>query len=318
MSTGDGRRADSPTDFRSGGWSDIAKRVVEEIKNDKVQVVSAGLAFYAMLAVFPALIAFVSIYGLVADPSTVTEQVSQLASNLSPGAETFVTDQMQQIVDSSSSTLSWAAAIAVLGALWTASSGAQQLIRAVDMAYDEEETRGFIRLRLVAVALTLAFFVLGAAAIAAIVVVPQLISEIAPAAWIGWVISIGRFLILGVLLLAVLAVIYRYAPDRDEPQWEWVSPGAIAATVVWIVASILFGWYVQSFGNFNATYGSLAGVIVLMLWFFISAFIVLLGAELNAESEHQTAHDTTDGRPQPMGERDAEAADSVAGSSRRR
>ncbi|HSM45250.1 MAG TPA: YihY/virulence factor BrkB family protein, partial [Acidimicrobiia bacterium] len=154
--------------------------------------------------------------------------------------------------------------------------------------------------------------------IAAIVVVPRVISEVAPAACIGWVISIGRFLILAALLIAVLAVIYRYAPDRDEPQWEWVSPGAVTATVVWIVASILFGWYVQSFGSFNATYGSLAGVIVLMLWFFISAFIVLLGAQLNAESEHQTAHDTTDGKPQPMGERGAEAADSVAGSSRPR
>jgi membrane protein len=291
----DGVGADSPTDIPAGGWKDIGKRVLAEVKDDKVPVVAAGLAFYTLLAVFPALIAFVSIYGLVADPAAATRRVSELSAALPEGASTLITTQLQQILETSSRALSWTAVGAIVAALWSASGGAHQLIKALDTAYDEEESRGFFRLRGVSLLLTLMFMLLGAIALALIVVVPPLLEALAPAAVVTWLVSVGRFLLLAGVLLVALAVVYRYAPDREEARWEWVSPGAGAAVVIWIVASILFSVYVENFGTFGETYGSLAGVVILLLWFYISAFIVLLGAELNAEIEHQTAVDTTDG-----------------------
>lgn len=304
--------ADSPTDIPAGGWRDIAQRVLDEVREDQVPVVAAGLAFYTLLAVFPALIAFVSIYGLVADPASVTRRISELSGSLPEGASTLITTQLQQIVETSSAALSWTAVGAVLAALWSASGGAHHLIKALDAAYDEEESRGFFHLRGVSLLLTLVFLALGGIALGLIVVVPPLLESLAPAALVTWAVMIGRFLLLAGILMVALAIVYRYAPDRQEPRWEWVSAGAGAAVVMWIVASILFSVYVANFGSFGETYGSLAGVVVLLLWFYISAFSVLVGAELNAEMEHQTAEDTTHGEEEPLGRRGAEKADSFA------
>lgn len=307
-----GEGAGSPTDIPGSGWKDIGKRVLEEVKEDQVPVVAAGLAFYTLLAVFPALIAFVSIYGMVADAETATRRIAELSTSLPEGAGTLITSQLQQIVETSSAALSWTAVAAIVGALWSASGGAHHLIKALDTAYDEEETRGFLRLRGVALLLTLVFMVLGALALGLIVVVPPLLESLAPTDIVASAISIGRFLLLAGFLLVALAVVYRYAPNRAEPRWEWVSPGAVAAVVIWIVASILFALYVENFGSFGQTYGSLAGVVILLLWFYISGFIVLLGAELNAEIEQQTAQDTTDEDEEPLGRRGTEKADTTA------
>jgi membrane protein len=289
-----GANADSPTGISSDGWWDIAKRVMAAVKEDQVPVVSAGLAFFALVAVFPALIAFVSIYGMVADPESATRRIAELSSSLPEGAGALITSQLRQIVETSSTALSWTAVGAILGALWSASGGAQHLIKALDTAYDEEESRGFLHLRGVALALTLVFMLLGVIALGLIVVVPPLVAWLAPADVVTSAISIGRFLLLAGVLLVALAVVYRYAPDRRQPRWEWVSPGAVAAVAIWIAASILFALYVDNFGSFGETYGSLAGVVVLLLWFYISAFIVLLGAELNAEMEDRAVVHTTD------------------------
>jgi membrane protein len=309
---GAGRTAESPSDIPAPGWRSIAKRVMAEIKEDQVQVVAAGLAFFAVLAIFPALIALVSIYGLVADPADVQEQVTSFAEALPSEAAGVVEDQLGTIVESSSGTLGWAAILSIVGALWTASSGVQQLIKSVNNAYDEEETRGFVRLRGLALLLTLGFIVVALVSLGLIVVIPPLLESLSLGEGVTWLIDIGRFVLLAAVVMVVLALIYRVAPDRDDPQWRWVSWGAVIATVIWIVASILFSVFVSRFGSYQETYGALAGVIVLLMWLFISGFIVLLGAEINAEIEHQTAVDTTAGEPAPMGRRGAVKADTVA------
>ena len=309
---GAGRTAERPSDIPAPGWKSIAKRVVAEVKEDQVQAVAAGLAFYAMLAIFPALIALVSIYGLVADPADVQEQVTSLAEALPSDAAGVVEEQLGSIVDSSSEALGWAAILSIVGALWTASSGVQQLIKSINNAYDEEETRGFLRLRGRALLLTLGFIVVALLSLGLIVVVPSLLDSLSLGEGMTWVIDIGRFVLLAAVVMVILALIYRVAPDRDDPQWRWVSWGAAIATVIWIVASVLFSVFVSQFGSYQETYGALAGVIVLLMWLFISGFIVLLGAEINSEIEHQTAVDSTTGDPRPMGRRGAVKADTVA------
>jgi membrane protein len=309
---GAGRAAEAPSDIPAPGWKSIAKRVMAEVKEDQVQAVAAGLAFYAMLAIFPALIALVSIYGLVADPADVQEQVTSIAEALPSDAAGVVEEQLGSIVDSSSGALGWAAILSIIGALWTASSGVQQLIKSVNNAYDEEETRGFVRLRGLALLLTLGFMVVALLSLGLIVVIPPLLDSLSLGQGATWLIDIGRFLLLGAVVMVVLALIYRVAPDRDDPRWRWVSWGAVIATIIWIAASILFSVFVSQFGSYQETYGALAGVIVLLMWLFISAFIVLLGAEINSEIEHQTAVDTTTGEPAPMGRRGAVKADTVA------
>jgi membrane protein len=282
-----GRGADTPQEIPAKGWKDIAKRTLKEVKADQVPLLAAGVAFYVLLALFPAIIAGVSIYGLVADPQTVRDQINQLAQSLSPETAKLIGQQIQQVTSSAGGALGLATVIGILTALWSASSGMKALITGVNLAYDETEGRKFVKLRGLALVLTLGAMVVLAAAIL-------------------------RFVLLAVLLMASLAALYRYAPDRDKPKWSWSSPGSVVATVLWVLASVGFSIYVNAFGNYNKTYGALAGIIILMFWLYLTAFVVLVGAELNAEMELQTAKDTTAGPEQPLGERDAQAADHVA------
>jgi membrane protein len=200
--------------------------------------------------------------------------------------------------------------LGILIALWSASSGMKALITGVNLAYDETETRKFAKLRGLAVLFTLGAMVLMGVALATIVGYPPIADDLPTA--LRWLVAIVRFLILGGLLVVALAVVYRFAPDRDQPRWSWVSAGSLAATLLWVLATIGFAIYATFFGNYNKTYGALAGVIILMFWLFISAFVVLIGAELNTEMELQTVRDTTKGPEQPMGERGGHAADHVA------
>ncbi len=308
-----GRQAETPTDIPAGGWKQILKRTFHQIKEDRIQIVAAALAFYGLLAVFPALIAVISIYGLVADPQQVQEQIEQLAQALPPETATLISSQLTSIVESSSTALGWGAVLAILGALWAVSSGVQQLIKAINIAYNEEETRGFIKMRLVSLALTILLVVFSLISLGIVVALPPILGNLDLGAPAQWAIQIGRFVLLALMFMAALAILYRYAPDRDEPQLRWVSWGAVIATIVWVIASLGFSFFVAQFGNYQETYGALAGVIILMLWFFITGFVVLLGAELNSEMEHQTARDTTTGEERPMGQRDAVKADTLPG-----
>ena len=305
-----GRGADTPQEIPAKGWKDIAKRTLKEVKQDQVPLLGAGVAFYALLSLFPAIIAGVSIYGLVADPQTVRDQINQLTNLLSPETAKLVGTQLEQVTSSAGGALGLATVLGILTALWSASSGMKALITGVNLAYDETEGRKFVKLRGLSILLTLGAMVLLAVALALIVGFPAV-----PDSWptpLQWTAAILRFVLLAVLLMAGLAALYRYAPDRDSPKWGWASPGSVVATVLWVLASVGFSVYVNAFGNYNKTYGALAGIIILMFWLYLTAFVVLVGAELNAEMELQTAKDTTAGPEQPLGDRDAHAADHVA------
>jgi membrane protein len=305
-----GRQAEVPQQIPAKGWMDIAKRTAKEVKQDQVPLLSAGVAFYSLLALFPAIIAGVSIYGLVADPATVRDQIAKLTETLSPQTADIVGKQLIEVTQGAGGALGVATVIGILTALWSASSGMKALITGVNLAYDETETRKFVKLRGLALLLTLGAMVLMGIALATIVGYPPIADNLPTV--LRWVLAIVRFVILGGLLVVGLAVLYRYAPDRDKPKWTWASWGSGIATLLWVLATIGFSLYANFFGNYNKTYGALAGVIILMFWLFLSAFVVLVGAELNTEMELQTAKDTTAGPTKPMGDRDAHAADHVA------
>ena len=307
---GHGRQADVPQQIPPRGWLDIAKRTGKEVKQDQVPLLSAGVAYYTLLSLFPAAIAAVSIYGLVANPDTVRDQIDKLTEMLSPSTADLVGEQIKQVTSGAGGALGLATVIGILTALWSASSGMKALITGVNLAYDETETRKFVKLRGLALLLTLGAMVLMGIALATIVGYPPIADNLPTV--LRWLVAIIRFLILGGLLVVALAVVYRFAPDRDQPKWAWVSAGSLIATLLWVLATIGFAIYATFFGNYNKTYGALAGVIILMFWLFISAFVVLVGAELNTEMELQTAKDTTKGPEQPMGERGGHAADHVA------
>ena len=307
---GHGRQADVPQQIPPRGWLDIAKRTAREVKADQVPLLGAGVAFYALLSLFPAIIAGVSIYGLVADPQTVRNQIAKLTEMLSPETAKILGQQIQQVTSGAGGALGLATVIGILTALWSASSGMKALVTGVNLAYDETEGRKFVKLRGLAILLTLGAMVLMAVALTLIVAFPAL-ADSWPTA-LRWTVGVLRWVLLAGLLIAALAVLYRLAPDRDEPRWTWVSWGSGIATVLWILASIGFSVYVKAFGNYNKTYGALAGIIILMFWLYLTAVIVLVGAELNTEMELQTAKDTTKGPEQPMGERGGHAADHVA------
>lgn len=306
-----GRHATSPLRIPLRGWKDVLLRVKDELKRDNVPIVAAGMAFYAMLAIFPGLIAMISLYGLVADPADVQQQIAALSGMLPPSAQELLSQRLEALVTSSSATLGLGLVVSVGAALWSASAGMKSAITAINIAYDEKEERGFFKLRALALLFTLGAILVVLLSLALVAVLPALFD------WIGLgetgqiVIAYGRWPLMALLVMASLAILYRYGPCRDKPGWRWVSWGAVASTVLWLGLTALFSLYVSNFGSYGETYGAIGGVIVLMLWLFLSSFVVLLGAEINSEVEHQTTIDTTTGEPRPLGERGAQKADTV-------
>jgi membrane protein len=275
-------------------------------------MLAAGVAFFAFLAIPPALIAALTLYGLVADPQTVARQMQGLAGSLPREAQPLIADQLNAVVSGSNGALSLGLAVSVLLALWTASSGTSNLMAAVNIAYDEQETRGFLKLRAIALALTLGAIVFMLLTLFLLAAVPPLLQAL-QLGIVGTILAqVLRWALLVALVIAALAIVYRLASNRDAPKFVWTSPGAIIATVLWVLGSGLFSLYVNNFGSYNKTYGTLAGIIVFLLWLYLTSYIILLGAEINAEAEKQTAADTTVGDPVPMGQRRAVAADTVA------
>ncbi len=319
-SSGDaaGREAERPSEIPPRGWFAILKRVKAEVKDDNVPLLAAGVAFYAMLAIFPAIIALVTVYGMVADPAQVESQVGEFAKSLPSGADQLLTGQLKSVTSAGRQSLSIGLAVSLLAVLWTASGGVQGLVKGLNVVYDERESRGFVKLRGLSLLLTLGAIVVAVIALALITVFPAVIDNLGLGRAGELAASIARWVVLALLVLAALAVVYRYAPDRANPRWRWVSWGAVVALVLWLLGSVGFSWYVDNFGKYNQTYGALAAVIILLLWLFLSAFAVLLGAEFDAEIERQTARDTTTGPERPLGERGAEAADTVGETPQRR
>jgi membrane protein len=303
--------AEKPTDIPARGWKQIVKRAWAENSADNMPIIGAGVAFFAFLALFPALIATISLYGLVASPETVSRQIESLSSQLPTEAQTLLSTQLNNIVDSSSGALTVSLIISIAAALWSAAGGTGNLITAVNLAYDEVETRSFVKRKLLALGLTFGAIVFVLITIALIAVVPAVLDAL-PLGIVGTILGqVLRWVLLLGVMAGALSVLYRVAPDRDAPKFRWVSLGSVVVTLLWAVVSLLFSLYVNNFGSYDKTYGAIAGVIVLMLWLQLTCFLVLLGAEINSEAEHQTAHDTTEGEPQPMGERDATMADEL-------
>lgn len=306
-----GRQAETPTEIPAKGWKDIAFRLKDEIASDHVGLIAAGVAFYALLALFPAVTALMALSGLVLEPAEVTAQLENLTQLIPQEAAQIIMDQAVAVAGSNQSGLGVAFVIGLLLAIYSASKGMSSLMEGLNVAFDEEEERGFIKKTLWTLGLTL-FLIFGLLlGLVAALAVPAILNIMSLPDWLATVLALSRWLILALMTVFGLAVIYRYGPCRDDAEWKWLSPGAIGACVIWIVASIGFAIYVRNFGSYNESFGSMAGVIILLMWLWISAFIVLLGAELNAEMEAQTSADTTVGPDEPMGTRGAEKADNL-------
>jgi membrane protein len=305
-----GGDAEKPTEIPAKGWLDIVKRGWAEAKVDQVPLMGAGVAFFAFLALFPGIIALVTIYGLFADPAVIADQVNSLSAMPAEVRELIV----NQINTMNRSALGWGAVISIAIALFSASGGVNNLMTAINIAYDEQDKRNAIVKRLIALGLTVGAIVFLVVMLALVGVVPPLINAaFGDNPVVSWLLEAARWLLLIALVGAALAVLYRIAPDRDAPKMRWVSVGAAIATLLWLLASIGFSVYVSTFGNYAKTYGVFAGIVVLLVWLWITSYAVLLGAEINAEAEQQTAQDTTRGPSRPMGERDAVKADSGPG-----
>ncbi len=286
-----------------------------EVGDANLFLVAGGVTYAVLLALFPGLAALIALYGLVLDPSQIEQQVAALSGVLPEQTRQLLVDELHKLAAASNSMLGLSAIVGLLIAIWSASRGMSGTITALNIAYEEKEGRGFIKLNLVAVALTLIFMVGGLLVIALIAGAPAAVELVSAAAANKWLVLVLEWPLLIIVVMVGLAVLYRYAPDRAKPQWRWVSPGAIVATTLWVVASVGFTIYVANFNSYDKTYGSLGGVVILLTWLYLSALMVLFGAAINAQSEKQTRKDSTDGPPARMGERQARAAD-VLGPSR--
>jgi membrane protein len=309
-----GRTADSPLQIPVRGWKQVVVRTWKQSSEDNVGLVAAGVAFYAFLALVPLLGATVLTYGLVADPQTVASNVKSLASVLPQDAAKLIGEQLMSVVQTSGGKKGFGLLLAIGIAIFGARNAAGSIITALNIAYEEEETRGFLRVNLLSLAITAGAVLMAVIALLAIAALGYLerLFPHAPA----FLLVIGKIVSYVLLLLgaaAAAATLYRYGPNRKKAKWEWITPGTVFASVSWLLLTFGFGFYVAHFGNYNKTYGSLATVVILVTWLYLSAYVFLFGAELNSELEHQTAKDTTEGAPKPLGHRGAWSADHVAG-----
>src|SRR5436305_2667442 len=306
---GRGRSAEKPSDIPARGWKDILWRVYAGISDDRILANAAAVTFYALLAVFPAIAALVSIYGLFADPASIQQQLDSVSGVLPGGAVDLIRDQLNRLAAQPRGTLGVSFVIGLVVALWSANGGIEALFAALNVVYEEKEQRSFIRLNAITLAFTLSMIGFVLVAIACIVVLPVVLNYLP--GFMGLILNIVRWPVMLVLVAVALAFIYRYGPSRDEPKWRWITWGSTFAALAWLGFSAIFSFYAAHFGSFNKTYGSLGAVIGFMTWMWLSVAVILLGAKLNAETEHQTARDSTEGSPKPLGARGAKMADTV-------
>jgi membrane protein len=306
-----GREATVPRQIPKAGWRDILLRVKEKVSKDNLSLVAAGVAFYLILALFPALVAVVSIYGLVTSPQQIQEQITRMSDALPQDAQSIIEEQLTDIATTAGSALGFGAIGGLLFTLWSASKGMQALMTSLNITYDEEETRGFLKFTGIAFLLTLVAIIFIILTLFLIAILPALLQTIGLGNIAKSLFSLARWPILALVFMVMLTGLYRYAPCRHQAKWEWISPGAGAATILWLIVSAGFAFYVDNYGTYNQTYGSLGAAVILLMWFWLTALIILLGAELNSEMEHQTKKDTTAGKEKEMGQRGAYVADHV-------
>ncbi len=277
-------RASSPIAIPWSGWKEILARTYQEINDNRLMAVAAGAVFYSLLALFPAIAAFVALYGLFSDPSAIDAQVSALSGFLPGGALDLLHEELARLAAHKGAN-GWGFVIGLVFALWSASSGVKAIIDALNVAYDEREKRSYIRLTLISLGYALLAMVAATVMVGAVVVIPIVLGRLG----FGSVIALLRWPALLVVVIVGLGVIYRYLPCRREPRWQWLSVGSVFAGTAWLVTSLLFSWYIANFGTYNATYGSLGAAVGMMMWMWISMIVILVGAQLNAEVERQAA-----------------------------
>ncbi len=306
-----GRFATTPSEISTRGWKDILLRVYENIFEHRVMAIAAGVTFYALLAIFPAIAALVSIYGLFADPATISSQLDVIADFVPSGAVDIMREELSRLTTQGKAVLGVGFVVGLAISLWSANSGINALFDALNIVYSEKEKRSFIKLYALTLGFTTGAIAFLLIALAAVVGIPIVLNYIGLAGSTDLLVRMLRWPILFVCITVALVCIYRLGPSRTTAQWRWITWGSVIAGILWIAASLLFSWYAANFGSFNKTYGSLGAAIGFMTWIWISTIIVLIGAEIGAEMEHQTAHDTTTGRPKPIGRRGAVMADTL-------
>ena len=311
LTAGRGRHATTPVHIPLQGWKDILWRTYEQVGEDRLLAVAAGVVFYGLLALFPAITALVSSYALFVDPQSINDHLGFLSTFLPAGTFSIVQDQVNRVLSKGDMKLGGAFALSLVLALWSANGGMKAIIDALNVVYEEKEKRGFFKLNAVSLSFTLAGVVAILTAGALVILAPVALQTIGMGASTELLLKFGRWPVLATLLLLALAILYRYAPSRRSPQWRWISVGSAVATVTWIIGSGLLSYYLSNFGHYDATYGSLGAAIALMIWMWMSTIVILFGAELNSEIEHQTLADSTTGPPKPMGDRNAKMADTV-------
>ena len=308
---GRGRRSRSPFAIPWAGWKDIFWRTYQRIDDDRLLATAGGVVFFGLLSIFPAVTALVSSYGLFADPATISANLQTLATMLPEGSFQIVEDQVGRVVSKGNTTLGATFLLGLLLAIWSANAGVKSIFDALNVAYEEREKRSFIRLNSVSLAFTVGGIAALLLMVGAVVAFPLALNHLGMAPESKLIVALARWPLLFLILLAALAILYRFAPSRDAPRWQWLSLGAVTAALLWIAGSALLSWYLSEFANYNATYGSLGAAIGLMMWMWMSAIVVMFGAELNSEIERQTLRDTTTGEPKPLGSREAVSADTV-------
>jgi len=311
-----GRRAQRPGEIPRRGWGDILRRVARRLSQDNVTLIAGGIAFNAIFALFPLLVVTVSLYGLVASPSDVAKELAQFSAMLPPQSAHILISRLTSIASRSGVTLGVGAVISAAFTIYSSIQGMWALTTATNIAYHQRERRSYFALMGLSLLFTVGA-VMGLIIMLTMTVVVPAVLEILPLGPIAVVAGLVlRWVLLWLFAILALAVLYRYAPCRDDAQWRWVSWGSASAATLWLIVSVLFALYVKNFGSYGATYGTLGGAVLLLMWFYLGSFAVVFGAELNAEMEHQTAYDTTTGPPEPMGNRGAFVADTLGRSHR--
>ncbi len=313
---GRGRHARTPSEIPVRGWKDILFRIYGSLQKDRILLIAAGSTFYLLLALFPALTAFVSVYGFLADRNAVVENASLLVGLLPIDSINLIRGQLEALAAQENKVLSLGFFVGLSVALWSANNGFKAIFEALNVAYSEDESRSFVRLNVVSFVFTFASIFFGTIFIVSLGVVPTLLNVLGVDGWAALLFRLVRWPLIAVIVGTAISVIYRFGPDREHAQWRWLSWGAILSTLVWMVTSAGFTFYLSNFADYNATYGALGAVAGLMIWIWISVIILILGAELNAELEHQTAIDTTTGDPVEMGKRGAVVADTLGKSAK--
>ena len=307
-----GRFADTPLQMTWLGWKDVLARTWSEAGEDRLTSVAGAVAFFTLLALVPGLSVLISIYSLFTEPQQVYGQIGSVAAYLPEGGRQIIEDQAKRLTSQPSAALSLNLLLSLAIAVWSSNAAIKGLFDGLNVIYGEAEKRSFVWLNAVSLMTTLGAVALLIIALFVIAVVPALIGTIPFADRIEWVVIVLRWPAFLFVAIAAISLLYWVGPSRQRARWPWVLPGAIVASLLWVAASSGFSWYVTTLANYTATYGSLSAVIIFMTWLWLSATIILLGAELNAELEHQTSRDTTLGDPKPLGMRGAVVADNVA------